>query len=408
MLIILPAFSGSGLMPYTNKFIFIILSIALIFILINQFAVVAKIHIYLWGFLLFISALQILSIGTSINLKGLLNFLGFFIISVTIYNIFSWKYRLAMVSLQTLKYVIISILLFFNLYLISEFGFFELFSISQNYLYASISNSFSNLVDKQFLSAIFLLGGIFIVQEIYAKANILNLFRLPLLIFAVYMTLGSRSMVLGFLISILTIFLHRKFGPRFASFAIVCLLGFGFFALSTGLLDFLEIFDIRYGIYSGLIEVSIMNPFLGVGLFNIPNYLEANNLLLYQKTSHLFDSLLLYNLDFITFTIDRFPINGESSYFILAAEIGLMSALFIYYIITLSILNVFANANGNLKNYSFFILCYLFSSVTEDNLFQTSFIVSFSYLIAIAASLNTSARSYMGYFGAKKYPSESF
>ena len=124
--------------------------------------------------------------------------------------------------------------------------------------------------------------------------------------------------------------------------------------------DFHQI-DIRVMLFHAAAITFFSNLFFGVGLYNLPQFLDANN----QEYLYKFGGLFSEDWG----SRASFPTGFESSFLQFAVELGVIWFFLLYLAVKFLITNYY-NTDARFKYIALFGLAYFFSAITEDNLSQ--------------------------------------
>ena len=200
------------------------------------------------------------------------------------------------------------------------------------------------------------------------------------------LSIGSRSVILAIVVSI-CIFGLKKYLSKipititFVSILVVVLIVFNMYSLEY--LDFIRLVDIRGIIYSQILSEVTTNP-MGFGYGNTVEYLSNNNSDLYNNTYLYFQALQdAHPNTFGRMKLESFPVNAESSLFILLLEQGVFIAIFFYTYFITKISHLLSSHDRFLVLFSFASSVVFFTSLTEDNFLLIPYMFILSLLLRL-------------------------
>lgn len=337
------------------------------------------------GFVLIWSFLQYAILG-AFAWKWVLNFCGFMVGIASVATIVSKLSKEALFQFDFYLRSIIFILgTAYALFPVIEYGFTGTFFIDGNYLYASAGRFIANgLVEKQMMSAFLLLYVIVCAGLI--KKHLIAMPALIALILAINMLLASRSQMIGILVALFLIVITR--GGRFIKTSAIITSAFSFLAVFLMHLDVFTEFhnvDIRVMIFHAAAITFFSNLFFGVGIYNLPQFLGANNQAYLSNFGNLYPNGWG--------SLASFPTGFESSFFQFAVEMGVIWFFVLYLAIKFLLIN-YHNIEARFKYLALFGLIYFFSAFTEDNLTQPP-----TYIL-VAIYIGIYARRHRKYFNS--------
>ena len=302
--------------------------------------------------------------------KNLLNLLGFLLIfsctARTIGNISDIK-----LAIYVLSYAIIWVLilltcnfLFFNLHVALN----NLSVQNLNDYYLALNNNIGiSLTQKQTLAQLFTVG---FFASFCVKTRSL---RIILMLLLFYFVLGSRSCTLGILVAMVAKSLPYSKNVNWALiFYITFIIAwFIVFNLIPENIRLALNFDVRFSFFSAAYLIFMDNPLLGVGLFNVADYMAVRN----DYFLGLFGDLHEFN--------NRFGTGIESGMLQFLISGGLIGSFWIYLIGRQH--RAYIKTNGwDWVSLSF--LAIFVSSCFEDNLLFPIFYMILSLVILKAKS----------------------
>jgi hypothetical protein len=146
--------------------------------------------------------------------------------------------------------------------------------------------------------------------------------------------------------------------------------------MTTSYFTQLAALDIRVMLFHSAAVSFFDHLVSGIGLFYLPQYLDLNNYFYFSQFSFLYPETYQ--------TLEGYPTGFESSFMQLSLELGLISIILLYFI-TKGLLRVYSLIEPEFKFFIFFIIAYVFSSLTEDNITQSSFYIIVAILFGILA-----------------------
>jgi len=250
------------------------------------------------------------------------------------------------------------------------------FLINPNYIYVSI-DQFLPLISaqKQVLAPFMFFSGIMAIKLLKPNNLLKNLGIYFFIISAIFMSLGSRSVILGIAVTTL-IFIFRKYLSNIFITSIL----FTIVTIAIGTaniflesyIDIIRLVDVRGVVYIEIVDEIIKNPF-GIGYGNTISYLSQNNSALFSETSFYFDDLKDSNEAFAQFDFESFPINVESSILILALEQGIFIVGLLYIFFVTKIARMFLASKITVLYIIGFSVTF-FTALTEDNFLLLPFL----------------------------------
>ena len=328
-------------------------------------------------FVLIIPLLQYAQTGNYAG-KWILNFFGFVfaIISVTtmIAHMNADSFDKLDVYLRRTIFVLVSIYLLIPVF---DYGLFDIFINDRNYLYSSPNSLMPpRFLEKQKISALISLYIVIVWRMVCdSKSFHIKLSLSLMLLIAINMLLGSRSQTIGMIVALLLITAGNK-PRRIALYAatVTLLFVFTLYLMTTDVFTQLAAIDLRVMLFHSAATLFFNNLIGGIGLFYLPQFLEANSNLFVFEYSYLFP--LAYG------NLKSFPTGFESSFMQFAVELGTLS-LPILYIATKRVLGLYSDISERYKYFVFFLIVYLFSSITEDNLTQPAIYIIIAIMLGI-------------------------
>ena len=297
--------------------------------------------------------------------KNLINLLGYLVIFSFACKLFGNKsnYDLAKYTFFLATFCALIIILF-DLYFQLSSIFLNLKIQNLNHFY-KIYNSYieQSLIQKQTIAQLFTIG---FFASFQLKKSFL---KLIISVFLFYVVLGSRSCMIGILVALLA---RNMPYSRNVNWPFVCYIFFiltWLFLFSFVSDDKLIIFnfDVRFSYFNAAYLIFKENPILGVGLFNIADFMESRN----NYFLNLFGDLHNFN--------DRFGTGFESGMLQFLIGAGILGTFWIYLIGIQH--HLYIKANGwdwiSLSFLSIFV-----SSAFEDNLLMPIFFLILSILIS--------------------------
>jgi hypothetical protein len=355
-------FSGMFLIFYFNKNIIvpINLKMALLFVLI-------------------IPAIQFILTGNYAG-KWIVNFFFFSIGMIGVITLIARMKYISYIKFRTyLRQAVFLTLSVYIIYPIVDHGLVGIFLVDRNYLYSSANSILPpDFLVKQKMSALVMFY-IVIVWQMVKNCNhgLSRLLLCLLLMLALNMLLGSRSQTIGlFIATILVTAGHninriRVYSAITASTFLILI-----FIMASNEFIQLAALDIRVMLFHSAAVSFFDQIFGGIGLFYLPQYLDSNNYLFYSKFSYLYSE---YNK-----SLEFYPTGFESSFMQLSLELGLIS-IFILYFVVQGLLRAYSLITSDYKFFVFFIISYIFSSLTEDNITQPSIYLIVAILYGLLA-----------------------
>jgi len=330
-------------------------------------------------FVMVFPLLQYLIIGNYAG-KWIINFLLFSIgFTAVITLIARMKYSSRVKFATYLRRAVFLAVTIYILYPIVDHGLVDIFLVDRNYLYSSANSMLpSEFLVKQKLSALVMFYIVIVWQMISnCQQSLRRFFLYLLLLIAINMLLGSRSQMVGLFIAIILVTAGNKINRIrvYSTITTTLFLILIYFMTATSFMQ-LAALDIRVMLFHSAAISFFDNIFSGIGLFYLPQYLDSNNHLFFTQFSFLYPETYK--------KLESFPTGFESSFLQLSVELGLIS-IFILYFITQGLLRIYSSIETEFRFFIFFVIAYVFSSLTEDNLTQPSFFMIISILFGLIA-----------------------
>lgn len=328
--------------------------------------------------------IQIL-IGYPPNVKLLVNFIGNLLMIYSIISLLPSKiiFREYLEQFLRLQWVVGSI---FVVVALSLYGV-DFYIINKNGIYASLNIYPPALwITKQVTAPFLAFTSIMALYIIKPNHFIRNMIIVFFMISALILALGSRSAMLAIVVTIFIYGFKQYLSKTPITIAFVSTLALALFAANSYLsvyLDIIRLIDIRGVIYSAILSEVAINP-MGIGYGNTVEHLSNNNSQLYNNTYLQFQALRDANpLTFGRFEIDSFPVNAESSLFILLLEQGVFIAIafFTYFITKIS--QLLSSNDRLIVLFTFASSVVFFTSLTEDNFLLIPYLFNLSLLLRL-------------------------
>ena len=217
----------------------------------------------------------------------------------------------------------------------------------------------------------------------FLKNSVIFLF----IISAIFMSLGSRSVILGIVVTAIIFIFRSYLSNIFFTSILVSIVAITIGTASIFLesyIDIIRLVDIRGVVYIEIVDEIIKHPF-GVGYGNTISYLSQNNSALFSEASFYLEDLKDSNEAFSQFDFESFPINVESSFLIGTFEQGIFIMGLLYTFFVTKIARMFF-ANKITFLYTIGLSVTFFTALTEDNFL----LLPFLFYMALFLRLNIS------------------
>ena len=330
-------------------------------------------------FVLIIPAVQFMFTG-NFAAKWIINFLFFSIGMIAIITIIGRMKYISYVKFGTyLKRVVFLAISVYIIYPIFDYGLVEIFLIERNYLYSSANSILpSGFLVKQKMSALVMFYIVIIWQMIKNSQHSLHRFLLYLLLFtAINMLLGSRSQMVGLFIATILVTAGSNINRiKIYSAVTTSMFLLLLYLMTSNVFTQLAALDIRVMLFHSAAVSFFEHLFSGIGLFYLPQYLNSNNYLFFSQFSFLYPETYQ--------ALERYPTGFESSFMQFSLELGIISIIILYYA-TRGLLSIYSSIASEFKFFIFFTISYVFSSLTEDNLTQSSFYIIVAIIFGLIA-----------------------
>jgi hypothetical protein len=350
--------------PYKNSF-FVIILLCLIFPIIQFF------------------------ISGYYNFKANLNFLGFIFIIFGISTfIYSIKYDDIFRINFYLEKIVLSIVALYVLTPLISHGIYDFFSIDRNYLYATGNNLLpDNILDKQKTSALINFCLIIIFFKLKNSRNLIyKLILIIIFILGLNLLIGSRSQIIGTTIALIMLSSgNNVYRIKIYSILFSVLFLTAIFIMTSDIFLQFSNIDIRFMLFHAASVTFLSNIISGIGLYTLPQFLDANNQDYLFSFGGLFPSAWGPLLSF--------PTGFESSFLQFSVELGFVWLFILYWAIK-SLLTLFYNIDYRFKYFGFFCLAYFFSSITEDNLTQPTAYILLAVILGLLANRQKSSHNF--------------
>lgn len=326
-------------------------------------------------FIFIINVIIQLFFGSPPNVKLALNFVGNLVMVYAIIGLLDSEDKLGdyLESLFTLQivlgvfFVILSILIFGK----------NFFMVSLNLVYVTLDEFLPFIsIQKQLLAPFMFFSALMSFYLIKPGYFIRNTLIFLFIICAIYISLASRSVILGMIIMGLIFILKKNFSNII--FSTISVLSLIIFVLLVNILlenyiDIIRLIDIRGVVYSEVIDEISSNP-LGIGYGNTVPFLIQNNSVLYSDSIFYLENLKNSNDSFSQFEFESFPVNVESSFLITALEQGVIITIILYTFFLTKIARMYKIDNKLYLLYVIGFTVIFFTSLTEDSFLTIPFI----------------------------------
>ena len=313
--------------------------------------------------------------GSPPNVKLVLNFVGNLVMIYSIISLLDSKHKLGN-YLESLFKLQIVLGMFFVMLSILIFGK-NFFLVSLNLVYVTLDEFLPFIsIQKQLLAPFMFFSGLMSFYLIKQGHFLRNMLIFLYIVCATYMSLGSRSVILGIIIMGLIFILKKNFSNII--FSIVSVSSVIIFVLLANIflesyIDIIRLIDIRGVVYSEVIDEISSNP-LGIGYGNTVPFLVQNNAVLYSDSIFYLEDLKNSNDSFSQFEFESFPVNVESSFLITTLEQGIIITIILYTFFLTKIARMYKIDN---KLYLLYVIGFsviFFTSLTEDSFLTIPFI----------------------------------
>ncbi len=343
----------------------------------------------------FINVFFQILIGYPPNIKLLLNFIGNLLMVYAIISLLPSEviFREYLEQFLKLQFLVGSV---FVALALAWYGM-DFYFMNKNYIYGSLNIYPPALwVTKQvtapFLAFTSIMAFYIIKPNHFVRNTIIIFFMMSGLI----LSLGSRSVIIG-IIATTCIFGFKKYFSRapititFVSTLMVALIVFNIYSVEY--LNIIRLIDIRGIIYSQILSEVTTNP-MGFGYGNTVEYLSSNNSNLYNNTYLYFSALQdAHPQTFGRFSINTFPVNAESSLFILLLEQGVFITVFFYTYFITKISQMLSSNDRFVVLFAFASSVVFYTALTEDNFL----LIPYLFYIALFLSLVSFQNNKVGY-----------
>ena len=323
-------------------------------------------------------------IGYPPNIKLFLNFTGNLLMIYSIISLLSSEIIFTEYLKQFLKlqFLLGSILVGVALVLYGT----DFYFVNKNQIYSNLNIYPPALWVTKQVTAPFLIFSSIMAWHII-KPN--HFFRNSIIIFfminGLILAFGSRSAVLAVIVTV-AIFGGKKYLSKLPiTITIISLFGVALVVLNSAFEDYLDIIrlvDVRGIIYSQILSEVVTNPF-GVGYGNTIEYLTSNNSELYSNTYSSFRDLNESNESFVNMDFDQFPVNVESSLFILLLEQGAVVTVLFYAFFVKNIAKMCSSKDRLIVLFTIALSVVFFTSLTEDNFLLIPYMFYVSLLLRL-------------------------
>jgi hypothetical protein len=330
-------------------------------------------------FVLFIPTVQFLISG-NYALRWIINFLFFSIGMIAVVTLIARMKYSSYVKFGTyLRRVVFLTLSVYIIYPVVDHGLVDIFLIDRNYLYSSANSMLpSEFLVKQKMSALVMFYIVIVWQMIgNCQHGLRRFFLYLLLLIAINMLLGSRSQMVGLFIATILVTAGNKINRIriYSGITTSMYLILLYFMTSSSFMQFAAL-DIRVMLFHSAAVSFFDNIFSGIGLFYLPQYLDSNNYSFFSQFSFLYPETYK--------TLESYPMGFESSFMQLSLELGVVSIVILYFV-TQGLLKVYSSIASEFRFFIFFVIAYVFSSLTEDNITQPSFYILIAILFGLVA-----------------------
>jgi hypothetical protein len=324
-------------------------------------------------------------IGYPPNIKLLLNFIGNLLMVYAIISLLPSEviFREYLEQFLKLQFLVGSV---FVALALAWYGM-DFYFMNKNYIYANLNIYppalwITKQVTAPFLAFTSIMAFYIIKPNHFVRNTIIIIFIMNGLI----LSLGSRSVILG-IIATTCIFGFKKYfsiAPitiTFVSTLMVALIVLNIYSVEY--LNIIRLTDIRGIIYSQILSEVTTNP-MGFGYGNTVEYLSSNNSNLYNNTYLYFSALQDANPHtFGRFEINSFPVNAESSLFILLLEQGVFITVFFYTYFLTKISQMLSSNDRFVVLFAFASSVVFYTALTEDNFL----LIPYLFYVALFLSL---------------------
>jgi hypothetical protein len=324
-------------------------------------------------------------IGYPPNFKLLLNFIGNFLMIYSIISLLPSEviFRKYLEQFLKLQFLVGSM---FTLVALALYGV-DFYFINKNEIYSSLNIYPPALwITKQVTAPFLAFTSIMALYIIKPNHFVRNTIVVFFMISALILSLGSRSAMLAIVVTICIFGFKKYLSKTPITITFVSTLAVAFFAANSYLSDYLDIIkliDIRGIIYSQILSEVATNP-MGFGYGNTVEYLSNNNSDLYNNTYLQFQALQDANpITFGRFEIETFPVNAESSLFVLLLEQGVFIAIFFFTYFITKISQMLSSNDRFVVLFTFASSVVFFTSLTEDNFLLIPYMFYLSLLLRL-------------------------
>ena len=323
------------------------------------------------------------------DVKLVLNFVGNLVMVYAIISLLDSKNKLGD-YLESLFKLQIILGMFFVMLSILIFGK-SFFITSLNEVYVTLDELLPFIsIQKQLLAPFLFFSSLMSFYLIKPGYFFRNSLVFLFIICAMYMSLGSRSVILGTIIMGLIFIFRKNFSNIvFSVFSVSSVVIFVLLAniFLESYIDIIRLIDIRGVVYSEVIDEITYNP-IGIGYGNTVPFLVQNNSALFSDSIFYLEDLKNSNDSFSQFEFESFPVNVESSFLITALEQGIIITIILYSFFLTKIARMYRISNKLYLLYMIGFTVIFFTSLTEDSFLTIPFI----FYTAIFLRLDTNRR----------------
>jgi len=323
-------------------------------------------------------------LGFPPNFKLALNFLGNLVMVYCIISLLRSNDDLTSYLEGLVKLHVAVAVIFMSVALFSQGS--DMFSLNQNYIYTRLNSALPFvLIEKQVMAPFLAFSGILAFSLIKPKSFWRNLFIFTFSALVLYVSFASRSVLVALTLTCFIFVFRRFFGYKLLASAsvisVLLLIGVASIFFES-YLDIIRLIDIRGVVFLEIIDEIKMNPF-GVGYGNTVPYVIANNDALLLDSAYYFENLKDSSEEFGRMDIKNFPINIESSFFIVALEQGLIILVLLYTFFITKIARLLDGSNKLVRLYVIGSSMIFFSGLTEDNFLLIPFLFYISLFLRL-------------------------